>query len=156
MPWILRSRIALLALLGVFLIPIAMSSLRGLTHVLTCQEPAETPFQLLIPRRGEPILTSSTRISRDEPAGLCAKSGEEGLVLELGAKELGRGRVAMVATISNDSPYNWRGTVQLLLGKTSIPVDIGEIPAGEVATDMVPFRLKPGDHEVNGSLLIGP
>ena len=156
MPSILKSRIALLALLGVFLIPIGMSSLRGLTHVLTCQEEAETPFQLLIPARGNPILTSSTRITRDQPTALCAKKGEEGLTLEMGAKEISRRRIAMVASISNESPFAWRGTVKLLLGRTSIPVDIGEISAGQTATDEVPFNLDPGQHEINGSLLIGP
>jgi hypothetical protein len=158
MPSILRSRIALLALLGVFLIPIGMSSLRGLSHVLTCQEEAETPFQLLIPRKGDPILTSATgRITRDEPTALCAaKKGEEGLSLEMGAKELGKRRIAMVTTITNQSGSPWRGTVKLLLGKTSIPVDIGEIPAGKSASDEVPFDLEIGEHEVNGSLLIGP
>jgi hypothetical protein len=156
MPSILRSRIALLALLGVFLIPIGMSSLRGLTHVLTCQEAAETPFQLIIPKKGDPILTSSSRLTRDQPTELCARKGEAGLSLEMGAKEIANQQVAMVTTITNASRFPWRGTVKLLLGKTSIPVDIGEIPAGQSATDEVPFNLDPGDHEVNGSLLIGP
>jgi len=152
MPSILRSRLALFALLGAFLIPIGMSSLRGLTHVLTCSERAETPFSLLIPEQGDPIVTTSSRLVRGEnPQGLCG-----GLELTMGARVLGSGKVAMVLPIKNNSKHPWRGSVELVIQGTSIPVDIGEIGAGEKARDTVEFELPPGTHEVNGSLLIGP
>jgi hypothetical protein len=150
MPTILRSRLALLSLLGIFLIPIGVSSLRGLTHVLTCRERVRTPFTLIIPQAGQPEAVTSTRITRGEDS-ICG-----GLALELGTRVAAPDRMAMVVPITNESPYLWRGTVQMELDNTAIPVDIGEVPAGETVSDTVTFRLDPGSHEVSGSLLIGP
>ena len=150
MPSILRSRAALVALLGAFLIPIGMSSLRGLTHVLTCRDRVRTPFTLLIPEEGAPEAVTSKRIHR-ESGEICG-----GLSLELGSRVAGERRLEMDVPITNQSRYPWQGTVQLLLDDTAIPVDIGEIPAGETETDTITFDLDPGTHEVTGSLLIGP
>ncbi len=151
MPSALRSRLALLALIGVFLIPIGMSSLRGLTHVLTCKESAETPFTLITPKGMPPELLSSTRISVEDEEYLCG-----GLSLNMGARAEGPGRVSMVLPITNNSEYVWKGSVTLVVGGTSIPANIGEIPAGETRQDVVELELDPGTREVNGSLLIGP
>lgn len=151
MPSVLRSRLALLALIGVFLIPIGMSSLRGLTHVLTCKESAETPFTLITPKGMAPELLSSTRISVEDEEYLCG-----GLSLNMGARADGPGRVSMVLPITNNSEYVWKGTVTLVVGGTSIPANIGEIPAGETREDVVELELDPGTREVSGSLLIGP
>ena len=158
MPSILRSRIALFAMLGIFLIPIATSSLRGLTHTLTCEEEVATPFTLLIPPKGgEPVLASSTgRITREKKETLCEQGRGEGLTIDMGAKSLSETRVAMVVPITNRSDLEWRGTVKLIFDRTSIPIDIGAIPAGETVTKEVPFNLDPGEHQINGSLLIGP
>lgn len=151
MPAILKSRLALFAMLGIFLIPIGMSSLRGLSHVLTCQSEAKTPFTLVIPEEGDPLVTTSTRITRgQETKKLCG-----GLLLEMGAR-IESGKVEMIVPITNRTKFAWRGTVKLTLGDTSIPVDIGEIPAGETESDTVPLNLRPGSHQLNGSLLIGP
>lgn len=151
MPSSLRSRLALLALIGVFLIPIGMSSLRGLTHVLTCKESAETPFTLITPEGMPPELLSSSRISIDDEEFLCG-----GLSLNMGARAEGPGRVSMVLPITNHSEYVWKGSVTLVVGGTSIPARIGEIPAGETRRDVVELKLEPGTQEVTGSLLIGP
>ncbi len=156
MPSALRSRLALFALLGAFLIPIGMSSLRGLTHVLTCKQSAETPFTLITPEGLEPQLLSSTRITKEDDALLCADDEGGGLSLNMGARSEGPGKVSMILPISNRSKFLWQGTVTLVVGGTSIPVDIGEIPAGETREDIVPLNLKPGSLEVSGSLLIGP
>ena len=151
MPSALRSRLALFALLGAFLIPIGMSSLRGLTHVLTCKEAAETPFTLITPEGMEPQLLSSSRITADTEEFLCG-----GLSLNMGARSQGPGRVDMILPITNHSEYLWQGSVTLVVGETSIPADIGKIPAGETRTDTLELTLEPGELEVNGSLLIGP
>ena len=151
MPSALRSRLALFALLGAFLIPIGMSSLRGLTHVLTCKESAATPFTLITPENEEPQLLSSSRISVDDEEFLCG-----GLSLNMGARAQGPGKVDMILPITNHSEYLWQGTVTLVVGNTSIPADIGSIPAGETRTDTLALTLDPGETEVNGSLLIGP
>ncbi len=157
MPSALRSRLALFALLGAFLIPIGMSSLRGLTHVLTCKESAETPFTLITPEGLEPQLLSSTRISKEDEAFLCADDeAEGGLSLNMGARAEGPGKVSMILPITNSSKYLWQGTVTLVVGGTSIPVDIGEIPAGQTRQEVVPLNLDSGTLEVSGSLLIGP
>jgi hypothetical protein len=150
MPSILRSRVALLALLGAFLIPIVMSSLRGLTHVLTCRERVRTPFTLFVREDAPPQAVTSTLIRREE-AGIC-----EALDIELGARLVSRRKLAMVVPIRNNSPYVWRGTVELELDDISIPVAIGAVSAGDTETDTVTFTLDRGAHELSGSLLIGP
>lgn len=140
-------------MLGAFLIPIGMSSLRGLTHILTCEQEAKTPFAFIIPEDGEPTLTSSTQITRNEPEEetVCA-----GLSLNVSVRALEDDRVAVQVPITNTSAFQWRGTVRLRLGGDSFPVDIGVIDAGTTETDTVTFQLEPGTIELNGSLLLGP
>jgi hypothetical protein len=147
---ILRSRVALLALVGVFLVPILTSSLRGLTHVLTCEEQSRTPFTLIIPESGAPEAVTSTRFGR-ETSSICGA-----LSLNLGSRVVSAKKLAMVIPITNTSPHQWRGTVKLLLDDTTIPIDIGQIKAGGRETDTVRFDLEEGAHELAGSLLIGP
>ncbi|MGH9195829.1 MAG: hypothetical protein ACRD1T_08825, partial [Acidimicrobiia bacterium] len=81
MPTSLRSRLAFIALLGAFLIPLGLSSLRGLEHVLTCDQSAETPFTILIDEGGEAQIQSSTgKITPSSLQGLCG-----GLFLDMRA-----------------------------------------------------------------------
>lgn len=141
----------MVVLLGTFLIPIGMSSLRGLTHLLTCQDEAEIPFTLIVPEEGAPVIVSSNVIERDEPEGVCG-----GLVLDMGVGPSDPGRVQLRLPITNNTEYDWQGSVSLQLGDTTVPVDIGEIRAGETKSDTVVVRVDPGEIEVNGSLLIGP
>lgn len=153
MPSVLRSRVALFALMGAFLIPITVSGLRGLTHILTCQDKVETPFTIFVPETGPPLVSSSTRIERGQEEGLCG-----GLLLVLKAKG-GNDSVEMIVLITNNTQDPWRGTVQLALeGQTSVklPIDIGSIPSGETAKDTVQISLGSGTTEIGGSLLIGP
>jgi hypothetical protein len=132
-------------------VPLAASSLRGLTHVLVCAEEAGTPFTLAVPREGPPLLTSSTRVARGHEEGICG-----GLSLELAARETGREKIAVVVPITNRSDLEWHGTVKLELEATSLPVRIGSIPPGGTRSDEVTLQLPPGTHELDGSLLIGP
>jgi hypothetical protein len=151
MPSVLKSRVALVALLGAFLIPIGMSSLRGLTHVLSCREEAKTPFTLVVPEDGPPEVVTSTRIRRGEVQGLCG-----GLTLDLSVNVLPSGKLEMTVPITNNTDTRWQGTVELLIDETRVPIGIGEIAAGATESDTVHFRLGAGTHEVTGSLLIGP
>lgn len=151
MPPSLRSRVALLVLLGTFLIPVVTSSLRGLTHVLACADEAEIPFTLITPPAGDPVIVSSRTITRGEPEGVCG-----GLVLDMGVGPAGQGRVALRLPITNRTKFDWQGSVKLKLGSAEVPVDIGEIKAGETGVDTVRVKVPPGQVEVNGSLLIGP
>ena len=138
--------------MGVFLIPISQSNLSGLTHVLTCKQQIEQPFTVVISPNGEPALLSSMQITlEDTEPTLCG-----GLVVEPGVTTDGPGTVAMVLPIKNESAHPWRGTITVRLGRTSIPVGIGEVPAGETRSEEVPFNLKEGSTELNGSLSIGP
>lgn len=147
----LRSRLALFVLLGTFLIPIGTSSLRGLTHVLTCNEATEVPFTLIVPERGDPVIVSSRVIERGQPEGVCG-----GLVLDMAVGPSSPGEVVLRLPIANRTDFDWHGTVRIRLGSTVVPVDIGEIRAGETAADTVKVKVSPGEIEVDGSLLIGP
>lgn len=146
-----RSRLALIVLLAVFLIPVGMSSLRGLTHVLVCTDEATATFTLVHEEGQQPTLLSATAIERDADPQLCG-----GLTLDLAAEEAGPGQVALTVPITNHSEVPWRGTVRLELGSTGIPLAIGRIEPGETVTDTVTLRLSEGTQELSGALLIGP
>lgn len=161
----LKHRAAVFALFGVMLIPVATSTLRGLTHVLTCQQDVATPFALIIQEDEEPTVISSQTIERggeeapeeEEPAA-AAPAGRlcGGLSVNLSARTLGPGRVAMTVPITNHTEFPWQGTVLFEVGETSLPIDVGRVEPGATGTDTVEFSLGEGDHELTGSLLIGP
>ena len=150
-PFILRSRIALFAFLLMFLIPILQQSLRGLTHLLACNSDAKTPFTLVVSEKGDPLMASSARLTRDVDSNPC-----KGLDLNLGARAEGEDRVAITVPISNTTTYGWQGSVRLSLGNTTVPVEIGEIPPKQTREDTIVFDLPRGLHELDGSLLLGP
>jgi hypothetical protein len=148
----LRTRLATIALLAAFLIPVGTSSLRGLTHVLTCRQKTEVPFTLIVPPDGPAVIVSSTTISRDTPEGVCG-----GLLLDVGVAPTSRPRhVALRLAITNRTDFDWQGTVSLQLGGTNIPVDIGEIRHGRTAVGNVLVRAPQGQTDLQGSMLIGP
>lgn len=151
MPPGLRSKIALVVLLGAFLIPIGTSSLRGLTHILTCSDPEEVPFTLVSPEQGDPVIVSSATVTRGASRGVCG-----GLVLDVSARPASQGRVALDLTIANETSDDWHGTVKLKVGDTTVPVGIGAIESKATGVDTVEVKVKPGSLEVNGSLLVGP
>lgn len=152
MPSALRSRLALVLMMGAFLIPIAASNLRGLTHVLTCEEEAETPFTLLVEEGREPTILTSQFFTAEDETTLCG-----GLELNLRARSRGEDRIEMILPIRNTSEFPWQGSVKLRIGDTSVPVRVGEIASGETerATVTLP-GLARGQTTVDGSLLIGP
>jgi hypothetical protein len=138
-------------LLGAFLIPITVSSLRGLTHVLTCDEDVRTPFTINIPEVGQPSITSSATFTREDIQGQCG-----GLFLNMRVGASTPEKIKVVLPIENRSEHTWQGSVSLKLGKTTVPVEIGEIKAGETAEDTIDVNVDPGTTEIAGSLLIGP
>jgi hypothetical protein len=150
-PSVLRSRLALIALLGAFLIPILLSSLQGLTHVLTCQQKTDVPFTVQLPPHGQPTISSSSVITREQANGLCG-----GLRLDMRVGNEGPNKVRIILPIQNNTRYDWEGTVKLKLGGTDVPVRIGRVPAGQTRNETIHFKVDPGTHEINGSLLIGP
>jgi hypothetical protein len=150
-PSILRSRLALLGLLGIFLIPVGLSSLDGLTHVTTCREGTSAPFTLAVPERGDPMVTSAATLTPDAANGLCG-----GLVLDMAVGADRPGRVRVTLPITNNTRYAWRGSVKLAVRGTSVPVSIGEIEPGQTKADSVSVKIGTGTHTVRGTLLIGP
>jgi hypothetical protein len=150
-PSILRSRLALLGLFGIFLIPLGLSSLHGLTHVITCREGTRAPFTLAVPERGDPLVTSAATLTPGEANGLCG-----GLMLDMAVGADRPGRVLVNLPITNNTRYTWRGSVKLVVRGASVPVSIGEIEPGETKADSVSVKIGPGTHEVKGTLLIGP
>jgi hypothetical protein len=150
-PQSVRARLALIALVGVFLIPIVSSSLNGLTHVLTCQQSTRAPFTLEVPAQGPPTISSSATLVRGRSSQLCG-----GLLLDITVQAIAAGKVRVALPITNQTRYQWRGSVKLVIGHTSIPVSIGTVGAGSRREGHVDLRVDPGSHEIAGSLLIGP
>ncbi len=107
---------------------------------------------MVVPPKGDPEILSSTRISKvQERDQLCG-----GLTVDPQARSAGPGEIEFILPITNNTDHLWRGTVTLRLGRTQIPVDIGEVGPGGTAKDTVNFTLDEGTHEVSGSLQIGP
>jgi hypothetical protein len=149
-PALLRSRLAVAVLFGVFLIPILlMSSLRGLTHVVSCAQPVERPFQVEI-TGGEPVITGSAVVVAGEDYG-CGP-----LTAEIVVRSEGANRLAVTVPITNGGESAWRGTVNLEVGSTLIPITIGLVPAGSTRDSTVVLKLPEGVSSFQGSLLIGP
>lgn len=150
----LRGRLAMFALMGAFLIPISVSSLRGLTHVLTCEQKVETPFTMVIHKDRPPEVLSSTKITRGQQEGLCG-----GLIVDLRARSAPEQKVRLIVVIHNKTNSLWKGTVSLgLKGERSLsfPVEIGSIAAGKTRSGSVDLALPSGSTELAGSLLLGP
>jgi hypothetical protein len=150
-PALLRSRLALVALFVVFLIPVTQSTLRGLTHVLSCVERVDTPFQVILLEDEEPIVTGSAVITADDPGTLCG-----GLAVQLGAGPSDTADIDVIVTVDNQSDNDWFGTIELGVVGVRIPVDIGRIDAGTAEQRTISLRLPEGVTEFDGSLLVGP
>ena len=157
MPSALRAQVALIGLLAVLLIPIGTSSLRGLPHILTCPDRSATPFRVDVAETGPPTISSSTVIERTPNGEVISSEVCGGLSLDLvmGSRVEDRADISLV--IHNNSRFGWRGSVQLRLGDTTIPINIGRISAGGTGTDSFELKLESGRrYEIEGSLLIGP
>jgi hypothetical protein len=159
MPSALRAQVALITLLGVLLIPIGTSSLRGLTHILTCQHDVETPVLIEVDEEGNATLGVAQVIDRTDDEQAQAKELCGGLLVDvqLKAEQPKPAQTDVAIVITNNSDFGWRGSVQLDMNGTEIPIDIGEIGAGEVATDDFTLHLDKGNsYHIEGDLLIGP
>lgn len=150
MPATLRVRLALATLFGIFLIPVMLSSLRGLTHVVSCRQEVAQPFEVEYGVGDEPLLTSSAIVSAASDP-VCSS-----LSADLSVSSEGRNRLAVTIPISNRGEGDWRGTVSLRVGDTLIPIQIGLVPAGTTRSETVLLRLPDGATGFDGLLLIGP
>lgn len=148
----LRAKMASVVLLGIFFIPFATSDLRGLSHVLTCED-AVSASLFIDNEADETVLLSADSISREEVGlGLCG-----GLEVDLQVTSARGDRADVLVAITNTTEHDWQGSVDLHFGDTPVPVSIGSIAAGDTESDTVELRVQEGqDYEVTGKLLIGP
>jgi hypothetical protein len=150
MPSSLRIRLALATLFGVFLIPVLLSSLRGLTHLVSCRQEVAQPFEVVFEGDSDPLLTSSALVEAGSDP-VCSS-----LRADLSVASVGPNRLAITVSITNQGEGAWRGTVSLRVGNTLIPIQIGLIPAGATRSETIVLKLPEGATGFDGSLLIGP
>ena len=172
----LQQRVALVALVGVLLIPLLASNLRGLTHLLTCSEAVAQPFAITGLDDGAPSITASTTLERDDDgtadggtAGDEGDGGQDGgellcdaLVVELSASDDGPDRVLLRVAVTNESQLPWRGTPDLTADGEQVQVDsglsapLGRVEPGTTEEATLVLRVPPGQTELAGTLLLGP
>jgi len=98
-----------------------------------------------------PIVTGASTLAPSEDRTLCG-----GLVVDMAVVVVEEGSLGLTVAIANTSVNDWFGTVQLSVGGTRIPVDLGKVEAGQEAERTIPLRVPEGTVEFDGSLLIGP
>lgn len=150
-----RNRAPLAVLVLVFLIPIASSSLRGLTHVLSCDDAIGTSITI-IPgfEPGEPpVLLSARSLEAGDDPLIC---GALEVDLGLEAYDEERDEAELVVVIANRSELDWRGTVALELGGAVVPLAVGRIAADDQVEQRTTVRVSGEQFAIEGDLLIGP
>lgn len=157
LPTSLRARMSLAVLLGIFLIPLTTSSLRGLSHVLTCRD--EIPATVVVDSAGDDdtVLLSADSVTADDQAS--AEVGScDGIFVDLQlAPTDSADEAGVVVTVANRSDADWQGTIALDLSGSEVPVAIGTIEAGQVASDTVTLSVDADrSYEITATLLIGP
>jgi hypothetical protein len=147
-----RGRLGLLAVLVVFLIPIGISWLGGLTQIVTCDQVARSTLAVDVQRNsGGPIVLGSTSVARNSKP-LCDR-----LVLSADTLVGRNGSLRLRLGLKNASAQTWRGTVRLKIGgQAPVDVAIGEIAAGKAASQVVPFSPPSGRTEIPLEVLVGP
>lgn len=150
-----RNRAPLAVLALVLLIPVGTSSLRGLTHILSCDEAIGTDITI-VPglEAGEaPVLLSAQTLEAGDDDLVC---GALEVDLALDAYDEDTDQVDLVVAIANRSELDWRGTTRLELGTAAVPLSVGAIPAGERVEERARVRVTGEQFAIDGSLLIGP
>lgn len=142
----------MVTLLAIFLIPVANSTLRGLTHVLTCEAAVDATLQIDNTVGDDNVLLSADTITAEDEDGLCG-----GLTVDLQLASTTEDAADVVVEIVNDTDVDWQGSVELEFSGISVPVAIGDIAAGETASDTITLSIEPDrTYEISGTLLIGP
>jgi hypothetical protein len=148
-----RAPLALLAVL--FLIPVATSSLRGLTHILTCTDEVGTSISIspgLEPGEPPTLLSAQSLVAGEDP--LICQALE--VQLSIASFDEDTGDTELLVAVSNRSELDWRGTIQLSIAGTNVPIAVGRISAGDTVTSNPTVRTGTDQIEVDGQLLIGP
>lgn len=149
----LRNRFALIVLLGAMLVPALAGNLRGLTHVLVCEESVERPFVVEILDNGEAVVGSAQTIESDEER-VCG-----GLLVDLRA-HLDGDRLDIEVVLSNETSIPWAGTVGLAVATPEVdvvvPASTGTVEPGESSAVRLTLQLSEGVTDIDGTLLLGP
>lgn len=149
----LRNRLALVVLLGAMTVPALAGNLRGLTHILVCEEAVERPFSVEILPEGEAVVASSQTIEPDD-ARVCG-----GLAVDLRAHVEGD-RLYLDVVLTNDTTIPWAGTVGLDVSTPDVVVTVpaygGTVDPSETAVARLELRLAEGVTDIDGTLLLGP
>ena len=155
MPLLTRHRLPLVVLAVIFLIPIGTSSLRGLTHILTCGDEVGTSVSITSGMTPDepPIVLSSVALEAGDDPRIC---GALLVDLAVGDWRADTGAVELVVRVTNASELDWRGTMQLQVGGNSIPIAIGRVAADSTAEATAWVRGDEDQLEIDGTLLIGP
>lgn len=170
----LQQRFALVALVGVLLIPLLATNMRGLTHLLTCSEGVAQSFAISEIASGEPAVTSSTSLERggedevsvggDPSVALGSFDGLlcDALRVEVSARTDGPDTVLLTVRVTNDTSVPWSGTLGLAADGDAVSIgsglnaELGRVEPGEEAQDTLELRVPPGQTELEGTLLLGP
>ncbi len=148
----LRNRLALVVFIGVLLIPAVAGNLRGLTHVLVCEEPISRPFFVQI-LDGEATVGSAIVVT-DEATSAC-----RGLSVDLRAA-LDGDRLDLEVLLTNETDLSWRGTVGLAVetegADVIIPARTGTVDASSTSSVTLSVNLSEGITDIDGTLLLGP
>ena len=175
----LRIRASIIMLLGVLLIPVATSSLRGLTHVLSCTSPVAARFDAPLPDQGAgpaPVLLDPTAVTRTRPGDPVATTTTTappstttipqrpkgptpvcgGITVDMKLSAPRPGVVRVDLPVRNAGRHRWRGTVKLRVGSKVFPVDLGSIPPGQTRTRSLEVQVDREVKRVTGELLLGP
>jgi hypothetical protein len=153
LPAALRARIALITLLGLFLIPVTTSSLRGLTHVLTCRADIVATLSIDTSTDAAAVLGSADRVVRGaEEADSC-----DDVSVQLDLASTTGDRAELTLEVTNRSGFDRNGSVELQFSGVDIPINVGRIAARSTETEAVTLRVRPDrTYEVTGTLLLGP
>lgn len=149
---VLQRRAALVLLFGIFLIPLSVSSLQGLTQVVTCRERAELPFTVVMPGVGQPTVITAASFRRGEtPGRLCP-----GITLNMRVGWDVPGRVKLLLPVQNSSVHPWAGTVAVRLGGVTSPVPVGRVGPGTTRVTTLHVITGAGTRRLTGTLYVGP
>ena len=149
----LRPTHAALCVLAVPLIPLAVSSLAGISHLRSCTAARGTPFSVSYNGGATaPLVSSALVLERDAaPPKACA-----GLELLAQAQPQADGTVRIVLPIRNTSTLSWHATVRVSNGKTSFPVRVGRVGVAQTASASVDVKVPTGESQITATLLVGP
>ena len=148
-----RSSAFLIGVLSTVLIPFAVSSLAGLTHLRSCSAAAGAPFTVSFPAGAtRPVVSSALVIERSAPEPKSC----DGMSLEAQVQPQRNGTIRVLLPVKNTSTSPWRASVRVTIDGTSYPVRVGEVGPGASADTSVEDRVPRGESQLTTRLIVGP